>query len=358
MNNLSILKAYPLTFIASITSINSLFPFNHAKQVLSTAVTELGRTDRSRMIHVQGVAQALSALATNDLAFFYDQLSPNLTCNRNNYMDGLLIMHDLYKKLDPAHKEILELAVLAHDLGVPLGNEWDHPLNSSLVAQQLVTIDEYKKPVSLLTLHHGNFSNLIASSFPQDIYQLPRDLIPLLLLLDFCDATSRVTKDHELENPIGLDSLDFFTNCAYLNNLQALEDPEKLFILRSRHGFGVITFPKTLSQEDIEAISAIPGAVKFLGGILRCQFLDILLSSLDTPAERAQLIAILIDIYQKNFSDAKQLWLKPSPNIDLGRMIKQDKEGFISAFKTHIQLYGFNGLFTIDLKNNEIIFLD
>ena len=347
------------------------------KTILKRAVDELGCVNLMRMKHVQAVAASLEAITRKDSLFFFDKIPAEIkeadmqryqlstADHQQTYQDKLGAIFEIYARLSPKEKEILELTVWAHDLGIPFGLEWEHHISGAKVARQIIKDAKLQEAVAGLVHHHGQFSNLASSSFPQDIYQLPRRWQSTLFVFDFCDATARIDQAGNHNNRIGLRNLEYYLGISEPKGLVDLEKAKNLFALRIRYGFGPIIFNRALSKEVElamfeQAPLLIPGIkdqdlVDFYGGRFRCHFLDILLlASLKTPQERGLLLASIYQIYHKAQMTGKVLlW----PDKDLGRILGKGLEGFVQKFKSYFAQNGIKGLLKASPSQGQIKFL-
>lgn len=354
---------------------------NMLAMVLKQAVNELGRVDHKRMLHVQGVAAAVEALENGDAELFINGLPEKIKIAdaqrlgkqpqdyRDEYIQSLCAFFLAYKGLSTWQKSIIKLAALAHDLGVPYGIEWMHNINGVEVLKQLIQDCEARQDLMPLVYHHGQFSNLISTSFPRDIYALPNEWIKALLLFDVCDATARIGADLNLNNPVALSSLRLYQQCLNPDFLKELEDPDKQFKLRWQYGFAPLVFNRSMPDEAGQALKAEAEAlgngsyeklVDFYGGKLRVPMLDLLLLAFNTPEDKAKLLATIFRKYaEAGIQGDVLLW----PDIDLGREIGKDRQGFINRVQAAVAQDGVDSLFSVsadgprELSDNFILFL-
>ncbi|MFH0886606.1 MAG: hypothetical protein V1843_00395, partial [bacterium] len=219
-------KIYPGTIKLTQRAVGSTVNY---KEILTGAVRELGKVDPTRMSHIQGVATCLDAIARSDISFLYDRLDPKVKSREMGKLDlsedeyrqyheqGITPIFASYDKLEQPQRELLELAVWSHDLGIPLGFEWDHPLHGEKLIRQIIKEPELKENLASLVLHHGQISNLPSSNFVRDIHSLSRELYPVFFLLEFCDASGRVGQDGKYINPIGIKGLNFYNQMSHFS---------------------------------------------------------------------------------------------------------------------------------------------
>jgi len=348
------------------------------KRMLIKAVEELGGINLPRMKHIQAVAATLEAAARRDAAFLFDRIPEKIKTAemheyqlsaagyQEKYQKEISQIFDAYARLSPEAKEILELAVWAHDLGVPFGIEWEHAANGAKVTRQMIRDRRLREPIAALVYHHGQFSNLTSSSFPQDIYELSANLRPALFILDFCDATGRIDRDGNQSNPIGLKCLEFYLRVMPPSGLIQFEKAESLFGIRVRYGFGPIIFNRAIDQEAQKTIfrqaaQSIPAAtprqlMDFYGSKFRCHFMDILLSALDSAEDKGLLFTLIYKAYREaEMSGDALLW----PDQDLGRRLgtKEGFTDFVDKLKLYVSQKGMNNLLKAEPSKGRIIFL-
>lgn len=328
-------------------------------KVLKTAVGELDKINPKRTAHIHMVVRSLEAITQRDYSFFENALKTPLETEeyKQRYQNGLRMISEVYTDLSPEVKKYLTLAVWAHDLGTSFGIEWHHHIFGTEIARQLIG-DE---AVASLVYYHGYFSNLPSSSLPQDIHQLEINLHPALFILDFCDAASRRDQEGKYYNPIGLNLLEYYINLSNPDNLAKLEEPNNLFDLRFRYGFGPVIFNSSLDEDDqIAMFSQASGEIKpeelidFYGRYFRANFLNVVLESCETPEERGFILVSIYQVYRKaGMSGEVLLW----PDNDLGWLISKDLSAFVQRCKSFIQRKGINSLLEANPSEGQIKFL-
>lgn len=344
--------------------------FSELRTFLKTAVIELGCINQQRMLHTHAVIDALEAVAGRDPVFFISRVTDKLRAADfdgydSSYRAGLREIFDFYDKLNSTEKEILELSAWAHDLGVPLGIEWEHAKHGAEVVRHIIRPESpYQKPVAELVVHHGEYSNMTSSSFPRDIYQLPQGLQRALLVLDFCDAAGRVNNQGEQSNPVGLKNLGYYVDFTLPGKLVQLEKAANLFDLRFQFGFGPTIFNRKMDEKIKEAVFAqvlrdIPMACRrdimnFFGGSLRCHFLDVLCFAFEDQAVRAAILVALYNAYYSaKMNGEATLW----PDRDIGLLLGKNFREFVESFKKFMADHEFKELLSPQPEKNTIIFL-
>ncbi|NQT29153.1 MAG: hypothetical protein HQ596_01135 [Candidatus Saganbacteria bacterium] len=347
-------------------------------QILVKALKGLGAVNQGRLLHTFAVLASLKAINRQDTGFFFDKIPEETkiadmkkfgldrTAYQQRYSQKMGCIFIVYRQLSPFEKEILGLAILAHDLGIPFGLEWEHHLSGEKVARELIKDKRFQDPIADLIKHHGEFSNLPSSSFPRDIYRLPPRWQRALFILDFCDATGRIEDNRgKHTNPIGLGSLEYYAKRSKLQDLIELESSYALFDLRFRYGFGPIIFNRSLSADDqaamfAQATALTPSAseddlITFYGSRFRCHFFDVLLlASLETAAERGMVLASVYKVYaDAQMSKEALLW----PDQDLGLTLGQDFMGFATRFRAHFGEHGISTLLRAKPEEEQIEFL-
>ncbi|OGC23342.1 hypothetical protein A2291_06745 [candidate division WOR-1 bacterium RIFOXYB2_FULL_42_35] len=365
-------KIYPGASVLALTSKASTL------DILQKAVSELGKVLPRRAKHIRMVVQSQEALARRDVDFFFARLPQELKTQeqtklglspaqyKHRFTEIMQYFFDKHKRLSEKHKELLELATWAHDLGVPLGIEQEHSLNGAKIIGKLIRDKSLANKIGSLILFHGLHAGLSCYFFPRDLYKLPQKLQPTLFLLDFCDATARIDFNNNPFNPIGLELMEYYLNISTPKGLKHLENPEKLLDLRLRYGFGFVIFQGKLSKEDKttmfeegkrQTVPLSPSELTtFYGSLFRSTFSNLLFPTLDSTQERAQAMIGIKQVYnQAHMQGEVVLW----PDIDIGERFIADGgvNTFVSRYKEHIRQHGIATLLSAKPEKRTLLFM-
>ena len=335
------------------------------RHILMQALNELSKVDPQRMQHILMVEKSLKAVKHRNVEFFISAIPPERiesekmqfgitdTEYKKRYESGLTKIFQLYANLPAEAKTELEFTVLAHDLGFPVGIDWEHHVNGAKIVRRLIKDSKYREPISALVEHHGQFSNLASSAFARDIYRLSSRLHHSLFILDFCDGIGRTSKEGNHVNPIGLTALDYYLRFSQPSELRMLERPEESFELRCKYGFASAGFNRSLPAEAKTvffetASKLVPKTtpetlIHFYGNTFRCYFLDVLLfPGLKEPEKMGVFLAEIFALANQFPMQRKDVLLWP--DLDLGKILERNFDGFVKAFRAYYEENGINGL--------------
>lgn len=162
---------------------------------------DLNQLPQERLEHVKLVIEMYRALVIGDFRRIFDALPDKDKENvdyETEYLPLLKKLKTLYLLLNDEEKEILEVAIILHDIGVPGGRAWTHNVRgwerAKIILERQSRSKEFTERVAKLIYYHGDCQDMGVDGLPRDLLELSENEWVMVLLISTFDGVGRNPK--------------------------------------------------------------------------------------------------------------------------------------------------------------------